>query len=120
MKFSLLSLGLTLFFASEAMAQAEPAGSGYSMLIGFGLIFLIFYLFILRPQAKKARDHANLVTSLEKGDEVMTQAGVFGKIHGVAEKVVTLEVAPNVRIRVDRNSISARFSKNSEDAKSAA
>jgi preprotein translocase subunit YajC len=100
---------LTLITAPSWLgAQAETGGSGFSMIFGFVLIFGIFYFLIIRPQGKRAKQHAAFVASIEKGDSVITQAGLYGKVYGVADRVITLEIAPNVRIRVDRQTIASR------------
>jgi len=109
MKKSILASALVLSFLPAGLfAQEASEGSGFQMLIGIALIFGIFYFLIIRPQSKRAKQHAELVSTLEKGDQVMTQSGLYGKIHGLAERVVTLEVAPNVRVRVDRSSIASK------------
>jgi preprotein translocase subunit YajC len=68
---------------------------------------VIFYFLLIRPQQKKARDHQQMLGRLKKNDEVMTSGGIYGKVTALADNVVTLEVAPNVRIRVNRPQISA-------------
>jgi preprotein translocase subunit YajC len=93
-----------------AYAQGAPgaAGPGPLMtLIPFVLIFVIMYFMVIRPQQKKSREHQELLNKLKKNDEVMTSGGIYGKVTDLKETVVTLEVAPNVRIRVHRPQIAA-------------
>jgi preprotein translocase subunit YajC len=93
-----------------AYAQAVPGvgGPGPMMtLIPFILIFVIMYFMVIRPQQKKSKEHQDLLNKLKKNDEVMTSGGIYGKVVDLKETVVTLEVAPNVRIRVHRPQISA-------------
>jgi len=93
-----------------AFAQAVPGlGGPNSMmtLLLFILIFVIMYFMVIRPQQKKTKEHQELLNKLKKNDEVMTSGGIYGKVVALAENVVTLEVAPNVRIRVHRPQISA-------------
>src|SRR5213593_1392400 len=93
-----------------AYAQSAPAGAcpGPLMtLIPFVLIFIIMYFMVIRPQQKKSKEHQELLNKLKKNDEVMTSGGIYGKVIDLKETVVTLEVAPNVRIRVHRPQISA-------------
>ena len=71
------------------------------------LIFVVFYFLLIRPQQKKAKQHQEMLGKLKKNDEVMTSGGIYGKVVTLADNVVTLEVAPNVRIRVSRPQISA-------------
>jgi preprotein translocase subunit YajC len=93
-----------------ALAQTAPGGGGPSQLLSFlplVLVFVIFYFLLIRPQQKKAKDHQQMLGKLKKNDEVMTSGGIYGKVTALTESVVTLEVAPNVRIRVNRPQISA-------------
>ena len=93
-----------------AYAQAVPGtgGPGPMMtLIPFVLIFVIMYFMVIRPQQKKSKEHQDLLNKLKKNDEVMTSGGIYGKVVDLKETIVTLEVAPNVRIRVHRPQITA-------------
>jgi preprotein translocase subunit YajC len=93
-----------------AFAQTAPGGGGPGpmvTLLPFILIFVIMYFMIIRPQQKKVREHREMLNRLKKNDEVMTSGGIYGKVVALAETVVTLEIAPNVRIRVNRPQISA-------------
>jgi len=82
-----------------------PAGGGASMLLMFALMFLVIYLLVMRPQQKRAKQHREFLDSLKKGDEVITSGGIYGKVTGITESVVTLEVADKVRIKVQRSNI---------------
>jgi preprotein translocase subunit YajC len=91
-----------------AYAQSAPGvgGPGPMMTIfPFVLIFAIMYFMVIRPQQKKTKDHQEMLNKLKKNDEVMTSGGIYGKVVDLKESVVTLEVAPNVRIRVNRPQI---------------
>jgi preprotein translocase subunit YajC len=91
-----------------AYAQAAPGAGGPGPIITilpFILIFVIMYFMVIRPQQKKARDHQDMLAKLKRNDEVMTSGGIYGKVIDLKETVVTLEVAPNVRIRVHRPQI---------------
>jgi preprotein translocase subunit YajC len=87
-------------------APALAQGFDYSFLLMMGMIFVIFYLFLIRPQAKKQKQHQEMISSLERGAEVVTTGGIYGKITGLTDSVITVEVAPNVRIKVSRGSVS--------------
>jgi preprotein translocase subunit YajC len=92
-----------------AFAQTAPGVSGPSpvmTILPFILIFIIMYFLVIRPQQKKTKDHQAMLNKLKKNDEVMTAGGIYGKVVALADNVVTLEVAPNVRIRVHRPQIS--------------
>ena len=97
-----------MFDAAYAQALPGVSGPGPMMtLIPFALIFVIMYFMVIRPQQKKSKEHQDLLNKLKKNDEVMTSGGIYGKVVDLKETVVTLEVAPNVRIRVHRPQITA-------------
>ena len=92
-----------------AFAQTVPGlgGPGPMMTIfPFILIFVIMYFMVIRPQQKKTKEHQEMLNKLKRNDEVMTSGGIYGKVIDLKETVVTLEVAPNVRIRIHRPQIS--------------
>ena len=72
------------------------------------IVFVIFYFLLIRPQQQRARDHQKLVSELKSGDEVVTIGGIHGKIMGLDEETVSLEVAEKVVIRVSRAAIARR------------
>ena len=95
-----------MFDIAYAQNATGGAGPGPLMtLVPFVLIFVIMYFMVVRPQQKKAKDHQEMLGKLKKNDEVMTSGGIYGKVIDLKETVVTLEVAPNVRIRVHRPQI---------------
>jgi preprotein translocase subunit YajC len=102
---TVLNLLISSAHAQNGAAASSPAGSGFSTLILVGGMVLIFYFFLILPQKKQEKKRQEMINALVKGDEVITQSGVFGKVAGVAEKVITLEVAPNVKIKVSRHAI---------------
>jgi preprotein translocase subunit YajC len=92
-----------------AFAQMAGGSGAPGAIISFApliLVFAVFYLLLIRPQQKKAKDHQAMLGQLKKNDEVMTSGGIYGKVVALTETIVTLEVAPNVRIRVHRPQIS--------------
>ena len=88
-------------YAAGAAAGA-PSQGGIMSLLPLVLIFIVFYFLLIRPQQKKAKDQQVFLGALEKGQLVVTSGGIQGKITGLTDKVVTLEVADNVRIKVSR------------------
>ena len=91
-----------------AMAPQGGDGGGGSListLIMFGAIFAIFYFMIIRPQQKRAKEREKLLSNIEKGDKVVTSGGVHATIVGIEDKTVLIEIAPNVKIKVDRSAI---------------
>jgi preprotein translocase subunit YajC len=95
------------FFISDALAEGAASSQGdplTALLFPIGLIVL-FYFFLIRPQSKRAKAHKTMAEGLSKGDEVVTQGGILGKITQVNENFVTLEIANNVSINVQKHSI---------------
>ncbi|MFD0764127.1 preprotein translocase subunit YajC [Mucilaginibacter lutimaris] len=86
-------------------------GLGYQQLIMFGLIAIVFYFFMIRPQVKKQKDQKKYVDELKKGDKVITTAGIHGKIYEVAETTFLIETEGGGRIRFDKSAISLDASK---------
>lgn len=81
------------------------------------MIGFVFYFLLLRPQQQKAKEHKLLLENLKKNDEVITAGGMYGKVITLAEQIVTLEIAPNVRVRVSREQISTVVSAGRPDEK---
>lgn len=99
----------------SAFAQQSAAAEGssvFSMFLPMLVVFAIFYFLIIRPQKSRDKAHQNFVASLQKGDEVVTQSGLLGKITGVADKVITLEVAPSVKIKVLKGTVLQKVDQN--------
>ena len=94
--------------ASSLAQLGGGSGSPMSTLIFFAAIFAIMYFLMIRPQQKQLREHRQLLAGLKKGDEVVTQGGLLGRIYAIADKVVTLEIANGVRVRVLMTSIQGR------------
>jgi preprotein translocase subunit YajC len=89
----------------DAMAQAagSPAGgSPMSMFIMMGLFVVVFYFLLIRPQQKKQKEHQAMLGKLAAGDEVVTSGGIVGRIVEISDNFITLEIAENVRIKVQR------------------
>jgi len=87
-------------------AQAGPPGALQSLL-PLVLILGVFYFLLVRPQQQKAREHKALVAALKKNDQVVTLAGLYGRVVDAGETTVTLEIAPNVIVRHERSQIGA-------------
>ncbi len=118
------SLGALLVLGSSALADgpAIPAGSspvgngvapaasqqpaGFMAFMPFLLMFGVLYFLILRPQQKKLKEQQQMLTSLKHGDEIVTASGILGKVTGITDKVVTLEVADNVKVKMMKSQVS--------------
>jgi preprotein translocase subunit YajC len=88
--------------------QQGDSGSGItSTLIMFGLIFVIFYFMIVRPQQKRQKERQKMLDAIKKGDKIITAGGIHGTVVGVEEKAVLVQIADNVKVKVDRGSVSS-------------
>lgn len=83
------------------LSQAEGPGPLVNFL-PLILVFAVFYFLLIRPQQQKTKEHRMMVANLRRNDEVITSGGIYGRVVELSEKVITLEIAPNVRVRVDR------------------
>jgi preprotein translocase subunit YajC len=95
-------------------AYAQTASGGGMDLFGLLpliLMFVLLYFLLIRPQAKRAKEHRNMLQALQKGDEVVTAGGTVGKITRIGDQYVSLEIAPNVEIHVQRPSIQSLLPK---------
>jgi len=93
---------------SPAYAQAAKSALGggiFEMLMPLALMFLVFYFLLIRPQQKRAKQHQELLKNLTKGANVVTASGIHGAIAGLTDTVVTLEISPNVKVKMDRSQI---------------
>ena len=104
--------------------QAQPASPGAfgSMLFPMAAIFVIFYLLLIRPQQKKQRETEDMIKKIEKGDNVVTSGGLHGKVTGVSDDVLTIEIAAvkgdQVRVKVSRSRVEQVESAKKETKKS--
>ena len=96
-------------FASNAYAMAGSGsgqqGGGMEGILMLLIMFGIFYLLLIRPQQKRAKQHREMVENLKSGDLVITAGGIHGRIVAVEEKSLNLEIAPGVKIKVNRSAI---------------
>ena len=97
-------------FINDALAQtsatAAQQGSVFATVVQQALIFLIFYLLLIRPQQKRIKQHEALLAAIKKGDQVITGGGIFAKVINADNPLeLTVEIAPNLEVRVSRASI---------------
>ena len=94
-------------FISSAFAQA-PSTGGDAGLMGFLpiiLMFVLLYFLMIRPQMKRAKEQRAMIEALQKGDEVITAGGVLGRISKMGEAYVTIEIAPNTEVSVQKAAV---------------
>jgi preprotein translocase subunit YajC len=97
-------------------AYAQAASGGAMDIMGFLpiiLMFAVLYFLMIRPQQKKAKEHKALLEALSKGDEVVTQSGMAGRITKVGEEFVTVEIAPSVEIQMQKGAVAVVLVKGS-------
>ena len=98
---------------SIVLLQAQPGGSTSTLVI-MGMMILVFWLFMIRPQAKKAKEQKKFINDLQKGDKIVTIAGIHGTINKVNEDGTTLnlETSPGSYIKIERSAISMEWTAN--------
>jgi preprotein translocase subunit YajC len=92
---------------------AGGQGGGIGAFLPLILMFAIFYFLLIRPQQKKAKQHKQLLSALKKGDRVVSSGGLHGVVTGLTDDVVTMEIAPKIRVKVSRGSIAGIAGKGS-------
>jgi len=94
------------FLISDAWAQAggEAGGSLFSLL-PLVVIFILFYFLLIRPQQKRAKQHKEMVAALKKGEEIVTNGGLLGKVTDVEDNFVTIEISSGLNVRIQRQAI---------------
>ena len=95
---------ISLAHAQTAGAAADPTG-GFMQLLPMILMFVVLWFLMIRPQMKKAKEHKALIEALQKGDEIVTQGGMVGKITKVGDAYVTLEIAQGTEVVVQKPAI---------------
>ena len=100
-----------MFGTGLAYAMGAPGGGGGAggmmSFLPIILIFVIFYFLLIRPQQKRAKDHKALLSNLKVGDQVLTGGGIYGKVTGLRDDIITVEISDKVRVKVNRGSIGA-------------
>lgn len=99
-------------FPDTAYAMGTTGGGGdpsstFLGLMPLILMFAIFYFLLIRPQQKRAKEHKAMLEAVKRGDDVVTSGGVHGKVTGITDEVLTLEVAPNIKIRVQKQAVAS-------------
>lgn len=91
--------------APAAAAGASAQGNPFMTLIMLGVLFGAFYFILIRPQAKRAKEHKAMIAAIAKGDEVVTSGGVLGRVTSLSEAYVGIEVAEGVEVKVQRHAV---------------
>jgi len=99
------------FFINNAWAAEAPQAGGIMSLLPLFILFAVFWFFLIRPQMKQAKEHRTMVKALAKGDEIVTNGGMLGKIKEVGDNFIVLEIAKEVQVKIQKNAISATMPK---------
>lgn len=98
---------------SPAYAQAAGGDPGFIGFLPIILMFVLLYFLMIRPQMKRAKEQKRMIEALQKGDEVVTAGGTLGKVTSVGDSYVRLEIAPNVEVTVQKQSVQTLLPKGS-------
>ena len=99
---------MNIAYAMGQGGAGAPGGSGgFTSFIPLILMFVIFYFLLIRPQQKKTKEHRQMIDNLRTGDRIITSGGLHGRITGVSESALTVEIAEKVRVKVNRASVTA-------------
>ncbi len=98
---------------SNAFAQSAPSTGGMDLfgLLPLVLMFVLLYFLLIRPQSKRAKEHRAMLGGLQKGDEVVTAGGALGRVTRVGDNFISVEIAPNIEIQVQKPSITTLLPK---------
>jgi preprotein translocase subunit YajC len=88
-------------------ASGGQGAAGFTGFIPLILMFVIFYFLLIRPQQKKTKEHRQMISNLKKGDRIVTSGGIHGRITGMDDATLTVEIADKVRVKVARGNVSA-------------
>jgi len=105
------------FFISDALAAAPAQQSDtFMQFLPLVLIFVVFYFLLIRPQSKRAKEHKAMVGALAKGDEVVTNGGLLGRVTQVDDNFITMKIADNVEVKVQRQAVANLMPKGTSKA----
>ena len=97
------------FFINDAWAQTVPqqGGGGTSFIIMMVIFIVIFYFILIRPQTKQAKEHKAMIEALGKGDEIVTNGGILGRINKIGDNFVAIEIAKDIEVKIQKQAVTA-------------
>lgn len=98
-------MGTDLAYAMGPQPGGSGGGSTLWSFLPIILIFVVFYFLLIRPQQKRAKDHRTLLENIKTGEYVLTSGGIYGRITGIKDNIVTLEISDKVRVKINRGNI---------------
>ncbi|MGD0231588.1 MAG: preprotein translocase subunit YajC [Syntrophorhabdales bacterium] len=96
---------MDLAYAMGNQAAGGGQAGGLMTFLPLILLFAVFYFLLIRPQQKRAKDHKRFMENLKKGDTVITSGGLYGKITGITDEAITMEIAEKVRVKVSKSAV---------------
>ena len=102
---------MSIFFENAWAQGGAAGGDSFLSFLPLIIIFVVFYFLLIRPQSKKQKEHKEMISTLEVGNEVVTAGGVLGKIKEINDQYVQLQISENVIIKVQRHTIGALMPK---------
>jgi len=106
-----------LFFLAEAAADGQQQPNFLLQMAPLLIIFALFYFMLIRPQQRRQKEHAQLVSGIQTGDKVITSSGIHGIISNVKERTVIVKIAENVKVEMDRGAITSVERPTTEESK---
>lgn len=104
---NLLNLLIPVAHAADATTAATPQGNPMGSFAFLALIMVVFYFLLWRPQSKRAKQHRELITNLQEGDELVTTGGILGRITKLDDNFIAIELAAGIIVRLQKNAISS-------------
>ncbi len=101
---------INIAYAMGAQGVSGKGAGGFAAFIPLILMFVIFYFLLIRPQQKKQKEQQQMINDLKKGDRIITGGGIHGRITGLDDSTVTLEIADKVRVKISRGSVATQLS----------
>lgn len=98
-------IDLAYAMGGSSGAGAQGGANAFWTFVPLLLVFVIFYMLLIRPQQKKSKEHRQFLENLKRGDRVVTAGGLYGVITGIADQTVTMEIADKIRVKVGRGYI---------------
>lgn len=92
-------------FLVQFLQAAAPGGSPYTTFIMLGLMIVVFYFFMIRPQMKRQKELRKFREALKKGDKIVTTGGIYGTVAEIKDDAIMIEIADNVKIKVDKSAV---------------
>ena len=104
---------------AQLLPGAEPAepGGGGGMFLLLGAMLLFMYALIIRPEQKRRKEHKNMLGKLKRGDMIVTSGGLHGKITGISDEILTVEIAERVRVKISSSSVTSHVAAGGDEEK---